>query len=126
MALRYRRSSATTQNLGNRADRFWFLIRDRDRKFTAALDAAFASSDIRIIRTPIRARRANAIAERFIGTLRRECLDHILITGPRRAPVSAGNPVTVSEQQVPGRRPRHHCPDNGQHDRLLWPYDSST
>ena len=43
----------------------------------------FAGADIRIIRTPVRAPRANAIAERFIGTLRRECLDHILITGPR-------------------------------------------
>jgi len=40
-------------------------------------------ADIRIIRTPIRAPRANAVAERWIGTLRRECLDHLLITGPR-------------------------------------------
>ena len=70
-------------NLGDRADRFRFLIRDRDSKFTAAFDAVFASADIRIIRTPIRAPRANAIAERFIGTLRRECLDHLLIAGPR-------------------------------------------
>ena len=59
------------------------MIRDRDSKFTAAFDAVFAGADIRIIRTPMRAPRANAIAERFIGTLRRECLDHLLITGPR-------------------------------------------
>jgi transposase InsO family protein len=70
-------------DLGDRADRFRFLIRDRDSKFTAAFDAVFVGADIRIIRTPIRAPRANAIAERFIGTLRRECLDHLLITGPR-------------------------------------------
>ena len=70
-------------DLGDRADRFRFLIRDRDSKFTAAFDAVFTGADIRIIRTPVRAPRANAIAERFIGTLRRECLDHILITGPR-------------------------------------------
>src|SRR6478672_1329716 len=70
-------------NLGDRADRFRFLIRDRDSKFTTAFDAVFTGADIRIIRTPIRAPRANAVAERFIGTLRRECLDHLLITGPR-------------------------------------------
>ena len=70
-------------DLGDRADRLQFLIRDRDSKFTAAFDAVFAGADIRIIRAPVRAPRANAIAERFIGTLRRECLDHILITGPR-------------------------------------------
>jgi putative transposase len=68
--------------LGNRADRFRFLIRDRDSKFTAAFDAVFTGAEIRIIRSPVRAPRANAIAERFIGTLRRECLDHLLITGP--------------------------------------------
>jgi putative transposase len=70
-------------DLGEHAERFRFLIRDRDSKFTAPFDAVFIGADIRIIRTPIRAPRANAIAERFIGTLRRECLDHMLITGPR-------------------------------------------
>jgi putative transposase len=70
-------------DLGDQAHRFRFLIRDRDSKFTAAFDAVFASVDIRIIRTPVRAPRANAIAERLIGTLRRECLDHLLIIGQR-------------------------------------------
>jgi putative transposase len=70
-------------DLGDHAARFRFLIRDRDSTFTAAFDAVFAGADIRIIRTAVRAPRANAIAERFIGTLRRECLDHLLITGPR-------------------------------------------
>jgi putative transposase len=70
-------------NLGDQAEQFRFLIRDRDSKFTAAFDAVFAGADIRIVRTPVRAPRANAIAERLIGTLRRECLDHLLITGSR-------------------------------------------
>jgi transposase InsO family protein len=63
------------------------LIRDRDSKFTGSFDAVFTGADLRIIRTPIRAPRANAIAERFIGTLRRECLDHLLIAGPRHLDV---------------------------------------
>ena len=68
-------------DLGDGADRFRFLIRDRDSKFTTAFDAVFTGADIRIIRTPVRAPQANAIVERFIGTLRRECLDHLLIIG---------------------------------------------
>ena len=74
-------------DLDDRADRFRFLIRDRDSTFTTALDAVFAGADIRIIHTPVRAPRANAIAERFIRTLRRECLDQLLITGPRHLAV---------------------------------------
>jgi putative transposase len=70
-------------DLGDRVMTFTFVIRDRDSRFTDAVDAAFASEGIRIVRTPVRAPRANAIAERWIGTLRRELLDRILIVNHR-------------------------------------------
>jgi hypothetical protein len=68
-------------DLGERATRFRFLIRDRDSKLTAAFDDVFASNSTRIIKSPVRSPRANSFAERYVGTLRRECLDHLLIHG---------------------------------------------
>ena len=70
-------------NLGERAGHFKFLIRDRDSKFTCAFDEVFAGNSMRIIKTPVRSPRANSFAERYVGTLRRECLDHLLIYGAR-------------------------------------------
>ena len=56
-----------------------FLIRDNDRKYTQAFDTLFRSEGIQIISIPFRAPNANAFAERWVRTVREECLDHLLI-----------------------------------------------
>ena len=70
-------------DLGGRASQFRFVIRDRDSKFTAMFDQVLAGSGVRIIKTPVRSPTGNSFAERYVGTLRRECLDHLLIYGER-------------------------------------------
>jgi len=111
-------------DLGDR-DRIRFLTRDRDSKFTAAFDAVFAGADIRIIPTPPRASRANAIAERFIGNLRRECLDHILIAGPRHLEVvsKSSRPGHLTRRQMRTRSVRRmsRCSRAAHHaDDIAW------
>jgi len=70
-------------DLDDRGRQVRFLLHDRDSKFSAAFDALFASEGIRIVRTPVRAPNANAHVERWIGSVRCECLDRLLILGRR-------------------------------------------
>jgi transposase InsO family protein len=113
-------------NLEDHADGFKFLIRDRDAKFTAAFDAVLAAVGVRIITTPVRAPRANAIAERWIASARRECLDRMLITGERHLRLvldeyidhyNTHRPHRALRQDPPGGRP--HPPALGANVRVL-------
>jgi putative transposase len=101
-------------DLGEQVGRFKFLIRDRDAKFTTAFDSVFTDVGARVIKTPVRAPRANAFAERFVGTVRRECLDHLLIVNERHlravlaeweAHYNEHRPHQGRQQQAPNDQP---------------------
>jgi putative transposase len=103
-------------DLGERAAGFKFLIRDRDSKFTTAFDAVFSDNGTRVIKTPVRSPQANSYAERFVGTLRRACLDHMLILGERHLRevlaeyarhYNEHRPHQGLQQEPPRRQPRH-------------------
>jgi putative transposase len=73
-------------NVGDQAPAWKFLIRDRDAKFTRVFDDVWRSTGTELLRTPVQAPNANAHTERWVGTVRRECLDQLLIVG-RQQPV---------------------------------------
>jgi putative transposase len=107
--------------LGDHAERFKFVIRDRDAKFTAAFDAVFTAIGVRIIKTPVQAPRANAIAERWIASARRECLDRMLITGERHLRLVLGEYVEHFNSHRPHRTLRQRPPDEREHPPAMSP-----
>ena len=107
------------------------LIRDRDSKYTGSFDEVFRSAGIRIVQTPVRAPQANAIAERFVRTIRAEWLDWLLILNRRhlervlRVYVEHYNTQqphrALAQQQPPGPGRPPPTPTVGEirrHDRL--------
>jgi putative transposase len=77
------RQQARDLAIEDRLGKVRFLLHDRDAKFSGPFDEIIRSEGVRVIKTPVRAPRANAIAERWVRTVRNECLDHILVFGRR-------------------------------------------
>jgi transposase InsO family protein len=102
-----------------RADDFKFVIRDRDTEFTTAFDAVFTAIGVRIIRTPVRAPRANAVTERWIASGRRECLDRMLITGERHLKLVLNEYVDHYNVHRPHRTLRQSPPAGREDSRDL-------
>ncbi len=69
--------------IDERLEDMGFLIHDRDTKFCGSFDAIVRSEGVQVIETPLRAPSANAVAERWVRTVRNECLDHLLVLGRR-------------------------------------------
>ena len=87
-----------------------FLIHDRDTKFGACFDQVFVSEGVEIVRTPYRAPNANAIAERWIRTVRNECLDHLLLLHERHLGRVLQDYLTYYNERRPHQGLEGRCP----------------
>ena len=88
-----------------------FLLRDRDAKFCRSFDDVFRSEGVQVLVTPVRAPTANAFAERWVGTVRAECLDWLLIVGRRHLEQVLGIYVQHYNEHRPHRALGLEAPD---------------
>ncbi|SEG62657.1 Homeodomain-like domain-containing protein [Nonomuraea solani] len=98
-------------DLGDRLARVKLIVHDRDTKFTAACDEVFIGEGCRIVKTPVRAPRANAICERWVGSVRRECRGRLLIQGKRHCRAALRAYVDHYNRKRPHRFLDHFPPD---------------
>lgn len=99
-------------DLGERVDRFRFLIRDRAGQFTEAFDSVLAGAGVEVVKIPPRSPRANAFSERWVRTVRAECTDRILITGERHLRAILAEYVTHYNGHRPHRGRDLRPPDH--------------
>ena len=90
-----------------------FLVHDRDKRFGAMFDEVFKAEGVEIIRTPWRAPRANAYAERFVRTVRTECLDRIFIVNERHLESVLNTYISHYNQERPHRGLDLRIPEGG-------------
>ncbi|MEO8391836.1 MAG: integrase core domain-containing protein [Chloroflexota bacterium] len=105
-----------------------FLIRDNDKKYGQCFTRAAQGRGIAVVRTPVQAPKANAICERFIGSVRRECLDHLLIMSERQlyrviseyvAYFNHARPHQGIDQRIPDPRVPEEDPPRAGEGRIV-------
>jgi putative transposase len=92
-----------------------YVLHDRDAKFSGPFDELMRCEGVRVVKTPVRAQQANAVAERWVRSVRNECLDHILIFGRHHLEQILRGYVTHCNADRPHRALALAAPTRGPH-----------